>query len=332
MRYLDAAARRPVDRPPVWLMRQAGRYLPEYRKVRSRVGFQEAIRRPDVAAEITLQPMVRFPLDAAIVFKDIMTPLEAMGVDVTFDPGPVLARPLRDASELSPLEPATGVPFVLETLRLVRKALAPDRALVGFCGGPFTLAAYLLEGGAGRDFRTIRTAAAADPTGLRRLLDRLADAMADYLGAQFAAGADAVQIFDSWAGIASTGVFADVVVPALERLLDRLAAPGPVTYFAPGGPHLLALAGNLAVDVVGIDWRLPVSAARVLLGERAVQGNVDPAVLFAGPDAARGAVDALLADAGSAPGLIVNVGHGLLPGTPVEAVAAFVDEVVRRGR
>lgn len=328
MRYLDAACGRPVDRPPVWLMRQAGRYLPEYREVRSRIGFQDAIRDPAVAAELTLQPLRRFPLDAAIVFADIMTPVEGMGVPMTFAPGPVLAAPVRDAAALRPLEPAIDVPFVLEALGIVRRELDPDVALIGFAGAPFTVAAYLVEGGGSRDFLAVRSLAAGEPLAFTTLLETLATATAAYLRAQLGAGADAVQLFDTWAGLLSRRTFRRLVMPVLARLVSEVAAAGaPVTYFAPGGAHLLDLVAELGVDVIGVDWRLPLDTVRSTVGPgRTLQGNVDPAALLAGPEAARAATLAALDEGDTGEGNhILNVGHGLTPATPIDSVAALCE-------
>lgn len=330
MRYLDAAMGRAVDRPPVWLMRQAGRFLPEYREVRSRVGFQEAIRDPAVAAELTLQPLRRFGLDAAIVFADIMTPLEGMGVKMSFAPGPVLDAPVRDAAELRPLEPALDVPFVLETLGIVRRELDPEIAVIGFAGAPFTLAAYLVEGGGSRDFLAVRTLAAGDPTAFTTLLDTLATATVAYLRAQAVAGADALQIFDTWAGLLSRRTYRRLVLPVLSRLVSELEpAAVPVTYFAPGGPHLLDIVAELPVDVIGVDWRVPLDRVRDTVGSgRTLQGNVDPAALLAGPDATRAATLAVLDQGDTGAGNhILNVGHGLAPATPLESVAVLCETV-----
>lgn len=338
MRYLDAVAGLPIDRPPVWLMRQAGRYLPEYREIRAHVSFQEAIADPGVAAELTLQPLRRFPLDAAIIFADIMTPLEAMGVAMTFDPGPKLDVPVTSSRHLRPFDPE-GVRPTLDAIGLVRSELDPSVAVIGFCGAPFTLAAYLVQGGGGKDFLAARASAADPESGFEDLLDMLADAMAQYLRAQVDAGANAVQLFDSWAGLLSTETFARLNVPVLRRLLERFGRPVPVTYFAPGASHLLEIVAGLPVDVVGVDWRLSIpevwrrigggddlATARERSG-RSVQGNIDPSVLLAGPDVTHDAVDALLRSAHGAPGHIVNVGHGLTPETPVESVAALVETV-----
>jgi len=328
VRYLDAASGRRLDRPPVWLMRQAGRYLPEYREVRSRIGFQDAILDPEVAAELTLQPIRRFPLDAAILFADIMTPLEAMGVELTFEPGPKLAAPVTDASVLKPLDPPSDVGHVLEAVRIVRRELPPEVALIGFSGAPFTLAAYLAEGGGSRDFLAVRGLAAGDPEAFEALLDALGTAMAAYLRAQREAGADAVQLFDTWAGLLSRATFRRHVLPVLQRLVAAVG-PGPVTYFAPGAGHLLDLIGELDVDVLGVDWRTPIDEIALSLPGRNLQGNVDPAVLLAGPVATATATADVLRRAESIDaGHILNLGHGITPGTPVESVEALVQTVV----
>ncbi|MCC7078385.1 MAG: uroporphyrinogen decarboxylase [Acidimicrobiia bacterium] len=338
MRYLDAVAGRALDRPPVWLMRQAGRYLPEYRAIRSEVGFQDAISDPATAAELTLQPMRRFDLDAAIIFADIMTPLEGMGVSLTFDPGPRLDSPLRSASELTPFDAAHVAP-TLEALRLVRGALDSTKAVIGFCGAPFTLAAYLVQGSGSKDFLTARAMLADPQSGFTVLLDTLADAMADYLIAQLDAGADAIQVFDSWVGLVSRDDYRRVVMPSLHRLVTRLEGRGPVTYFAPGTSHLLDLVGSLPVDVVGVDWRLPIVEAWNLVcgrddshvnhpsSRRAIQGNLDPAILLAGPEVTAAHVTEILDLVDGHPGHIFNLGHGLTPDTPLDSVAALVEAV-----
>ncbi len=330
-RFLDAVAQQPLDRPPVWMMRQAGRYLPEYRKLRTRVSFQDAIRQPEVAAEITLQPLQRFPLDAAILFADIMTPLESMGPEITFAPGPRLTTPVQNVQELRPFVPHTGTPFVLETLSLVRHALPHEVALIGFCGAPFTLAAYLIEGNSSRDFLSIRSMSAKAPEQLKELLSFLADAMADYLAAQFEAGADAVQIFDSWAGLQSAPTFRQFGLPAVQRLLSRLHnlhnVTGPVTYFAPDAAHLLDDIATLNVTMVGVDWRFPIDKAWECLPGKAIQGNLDPAVLLAGPEATRASTTDILRRVNGRPGHVFNLGHGIAPTTPLDGVTALLETV-----
>ncbi len=324
MRYLDAVAGRPLDRPPVWLMRQAGRYLPEYRATRSRVSFQEAVSKPDIAAKITLQPLKRFDLDAAIVFADIMTPLESMGIEVSFDPGPKLDRPVQSAARLDEFDPDGPAAAVPETIKLVRAELSKKAAMIGFCGAPFTLAAYLCGGGGG-EFGAVRALAHSRPAVLAELLEKLADAMCTYLFAQISAGADAVQIFDSWAGLLSSRQFADLNVPVLEHMITRVRKRAPVTYFAPDAAHLDSEIGGLGADVVGVDWRRDICEAWDRIGAAAIQGNLDPAVLVAGPQHTREATLALLERTDGRAGHIVNLGHGIRPETPVESVAELVD-------
>jgi uroporphyrinogen decarboxylase len=326
MRLLDALALLPTDRPPVWFMRQAGRYLPEYRELRTRFEFREAVATPEVAAEITLQPVRRFALDAAIVFADIMTPLEAMGVAIEFDPGPKLEpMPLAAVASLPDID-LDRVPPVTETLRLVRDALPSDVGLIGFAGAPFTLLAYLLEGGGSKDFMAVRRALLADPVAAAAALDRLADAMRHYLGAQIAAGADAVQLFDSWAGLTGRETFANLVAPSAGKVLAELGAPS--IYFAPHGPHLLELFTEVGAVGYGVDWRLPLDEAWDRIGRsHPIQGNLDPALLQTDPDAVRRGVAAVLDAAAGAPGHIFNLGHGIHRTTPVENVAAMVSAV-----
>ncbi len=320
-----ALHRRPVAPPPVWIMRQAGRYLPEYRALREGRSFQECVATPELAAEITLQPIRRFGMDGAVIFADIMTPLEAMGVAMTFDPGPKL-RPhtVAEVAGLGPLDPER-VGFVAETIRRARAALPGDTAVIGFAGAPVTLLAYLVQGGGSKDFMALRGAVRADPAAAAEALAVLGDAMQAYLAMQVAAGADVVQLFDSWAGLLDRELFAALAVPAARRSLHGLATPR--IYFAPGAGHTLAVQPEVGADGYGVDWRLPLDEAWAELGDVAIQGNVDPAVLLAAPATIRAAVADLLRRAGGRPGHIVNLGHGIDRGTPPEHVAAFVAAV-----
>lgn len=327
MRLLDALARRPLDRPPVWFMRQAGRYLPEYRELRSRYGFQDAIRNPDVAAEITLQPLRRFPLDAAIVFADIMTPLEAMGVEVRFDPGPKLApHSPAEVSKLPALDP-DRVGFLAETIRKVRAAVGRDVAVIGFAGAPATLLAYLLEGSGSRHFAEMRRAM-REPA-IDESLQTLAESTARYLEMQVEAGVDVVQLFDSWAGILSVDQFEKHAAPAARACLMGLDVP--TIYFAPAAPHLLASFPLVEANGYGVDWRLPLDVAWKTVGyETPIQGNLDPAALLTDPATVAAETDEVLEAAGGRPGHIFNLGHGILPTTPIENVEAMVETVVGR--
>ncbi len=331
MRLLDALHRVPLDRPPVWFMRQAGRYLPEYREMRERHSFSAAVHRPEIAAELTLQPVRRFRLDAAIVFSDIMTPLEAMGVTVEFAPGPRLApMTAAEVAGLPALDPER-MAFLAETLTRVRGALTDDVALVGFAGGPFTLLAYLLEGGGSKGFLAVRAALHADLPAATAALTRLATAMHTHLRLQVEAGADVVQLFDSWAGNLSRDQFLRFAVPAARRALAGL--PVPTVYFVPAAGHLLDLLPEVGATAYGVDWRQPLGRAWERVGlDRPIQGNLDPAVLLAGPREVRAAVAAVLAEAGGRPGHVFNLGHGVDRRTPVGNVAAMVEAVREAAR
>lgn len=333
--FLAACRREPVPHTPVWIMRQAGRYLPEYRRLRERYDFATMTRQAEVAAEVTLQPLRRFPLDAAILFSDIMTPVEGMGVPVEFAPGPVIAEPLRTRAQvekLRPLDPEGAVPFVLEAIRLVRADLPANAALIGFAGAPFTVFCYLTTGRGSKEFAPARMLLQRDPVTAELLLNRLADAMAAYLAAQARAGAQALMLFESWAGVLSPDDYARFAQPAAARVLERLRTLDvPLIYFANGSAPLLGQVRRLPADVVGIDWRQPLDVARATLGPGiAVQGNLDPAALFAPPEVLRARIDRVLLEAGDAPGHIFNLGHGIWPETDPDAVALLVDRVHER--
>ena len=326
-----AIAREPVPRRPLWIMRQAGRYLPEYRELRKRYHFKALAGSPELAAEVTLQPLRRFPFDAAIVFADIMSPVPALGIDFDFDPGPVVAEPIRSAAAVAALrvpDPGEVAPEVIAALRHVRTALPAGTALLGFCGAPWTLAAYLVEGRGVKDFPTLRAFAAAEPRALDDLLGRLSRLMAGYLVRQGEAGADAVQVFDSWAGLLSLSDWERLIRPHLETMLESVGAAGlKRILFVQNAPHLVDAYAELPAEVLAVDWRVDLAALQRRHGSRrAIQGNVDPAVLLAGPDAARAAAKELLRRVDST-GHIVNLGHGILPGTPIESVEAVVDAV-----
>ncbi len=322
---VEALRRRPVPRPPVWVMRQAGRYLPEYREIRARLSFQEAVATPSVAAEITLQPIRRFAMDGAVIFADIMTPLEAMGVDMTFDPGPRL-RPLTavEVAGLAGLDP-DRVGFVAETVRRVKAAVPDETAVIGFAGAPVTLLAYLLEGGGSPDFLSLRRAVKQDAPAVSAALATLADAMRLYLSLQVEAGADVVQLFDTWTGLLDRTAFAELTVPAATTVLAGIDVPR--IYFAPGAGHTLDLQPVIGADGYGVDWRVPIDEAWARLGDVAVQGNIDPATLLTDPDTIRAEVSELLARVGGRPGHVVNLGHGIDRRTSTENVAALVAAV-----
>ncbi len=322
---VDALLLRPLSRPPVWIMRQAGRYLPEYRELRERHSFQEAVSTPELAAEITLQPIRRFRMDGAVIFVDIMTPLEAMGVEMTFDPGPRL-RPhtLREVLELPDLD-TDRVGFVAETIRLVGTGVSSETAVIGFAGAPVTLLAYLLEGGGSKDFLAMRAALRADPTAAAAAIDKLARAMRSYLGMQIEAGAHVIQLFDTWAGLLDLATFERFAVPAARASLAGLEAP--TIYFAPGSAHTLELQAKVGATGYGVDWRTSIVEAWARLGEVVVQGNLDPAVLLTDPATITSEVKALLSRVAGRPGHIMNLGHGIDRHTPPENVTAFVEAV-----
>ncbi len=322
---LAALALEEVSRPPVWIMRQAGRYLPEYREIRERHSFQEIVRSPELAAEVTLQPIARFGMDGAVIFADIMTPLEAMGVDMTFDPGPRLEPlTLEQVADLPDLDP-DQVYHVGETIKRVREEAPEETAVIGFAGAPVTLLAYLLEGGGSKDFMSMRAALRAHPDMAQVALDKLARSMNVYLQMQVRSGADVVQLFDTWAGLCDRALFADRVVPAARKTLTGVGAP--TIYFAPGAGHTLDLQEAVGASGYGVDWRTHISDAFEILSGNAIQGNLDPAVLRTDPGTVRSAVRDLLIEVDGRRGHVVNLGHGIDRRTPPENVAAFVEAV-----
>ena len=334
-RFLRACRRLPVDRTPIWIMRQAGRYLPEYRALRERASFLDLCRTPELAVEASLMPLKRFPLDAAIVFSDIMIPIGPMGCEVTFDPGPQLAQPLRtrdDVRKLRVPDMPAAVPFVAAAVQALARELENRAPVIGFCGAPFTLAAYLVEGRGGEGFGAIQTLMHQDPATLTELLEKLADAMGDYLKLQIDAGAKAVQIFDSWVGLLAPDDYRRFALPALRRLLARLGPrTAPVIYFALAAPHLTEDAAGSGADVLSVCWRTPLDEARRRTGGRvALQGNLHPHALLAPPERLRERVLDVLERAGEAPGHIMNLGHGILPETPIAAVETLIETVSAR--
>ena len=330
--FLAACRRQPVPRTPIWIMRQAGRYLPEYRELRAKVDFATLTRTPDLAAQVTLQPLRRFELDAAILFSDIMTPLQGMGVELDFAPGPIVRQPFRSLKQieaLPPLQPQRDVPFVLETVKLVRANAPRGTPLIGFAGAPFTLLCYLVCGKPSKEFAAARAFLYAEPRIAELLLDKLSDAMAAYLVAQAQAGAQALMLFESWAGLLAPPQFRRFALRAAARTLAGLRGLGvPLIYYAHDGGALLSAVAELPVDVVGVDWRTPLDVARRTLGaQHAVQGNLDPAALFAPAQELKQHVARVMQEAGTAPGHIFNLGHGIWPETDPDAVARLIDLV-----
>jgi uroporphyrinogen decarboxylase len=334
-----AAAGTPSGRVPVWFMRQAGRSLPEYRAVRGPGSILDAIRQPDLAVEITLQPVRRYGVDAAILYSDIVVPVAAIGFGVDVEPGtgPVVSRPFaerRDLDRLRPLDPEADTPYVLETVRILAKELPPGVPLIGFAGAPFTVASYLIEGGPSRTYGRTKSLMHADPDLWHDLADRLADLAIASLASQVDAGAGVVQLFDSWAGALSPPDYERYVLPHTRRVLRTIGELGvPRIHFGVGTGELLGLLRAAGPDVVGVDWRVPLDVARARLGDEVtLQGNLDPAVCLAPwPVVERQTLDVLERNAGH-PGHVFNLGHGVLPETDpgiLEQVVALVHE---RGR
>jgi uroporphyrinogen decarboxylase len=329
-----ACRRQSVERTPVWFMRQAGRSLPEYREIRKRYGLFDVCRRPELCAEVTLQPVRRHGVDAAVMFADIMLPVIGMGVDVELveGVGPVVERPVRSLADVERLrvpDPAEAVPFVLEAVRLVRDELRPDQAVVGFCGGPFTVAGYLIEGKPTREFIETKRCMYGAPEVWHALMEKLAETFASYVGAQAAAGADVVQMFDSWIGTLSLPDYREFAAPYSARVLA--AVDVPTIHFGTGTTHLLPDMATAGGDVVGLDWRVPIERGWELVGEdRGVQGNLDPALLLGPWERTRAAALRILDAVDGRPGHVFNLGHGVLPDTDPADLARLVELVHER--
>jgi uroporphyrinogen decarboxylase len=320
-----AARRQPVERTPVWFMRQAGRSLPEYRAIRERHAFWEVAHTPELCAEVTLQPVRRHGVDAAVMFADIMTPVLGMGlpVDLVEGVGPVVATPVRTLADVERLrvpDPDEAFAPLLEAIRIVRGELAPEQAVVGFCGGPFTVAGYLVEGRPSREFATVKALMLNEPHVWGALLDKLADCFGGYVAAQARAGADVVQLFDSWVGALAPAHYEEFVAPWSARILA--AAGVPTIHFGTGTATLLPSMARAGGDVIGLDWRIPLDDGWALVGhDRGVQGNLDPAVLLGPWDRVELEANDVLARAAGRPGHIFNLGHGVLPGTDPEQLS-----------
>ncbi|MGX8908887.1 uroporphyrinogen decarboxylase [Streptomyces netropsis] len=327
--FLRACRREPVPHTPVWFMRQAGRSLPEYRKVREGTAMLESCMRPDLVTEITLQPVRRHNVDAAIFFSDIVVPLKAIGIDLDIKPGvgPVVAQPIRSRADLERLRPldADDVPYVTEAIGMLTAELGAT-PLIGFAGAPFTLASYLVEGGPSRNHEHTKALMYGDPELWADLLDRLADITAAFLKVQIEAGASAVQLFDSWVGALAPADYRRSVMPASAKVFDAVADYGvPRIHFGVGTGELLGLMGEAGADVVGVDWRIPMDEAARRVGPgKALQGNLDPAVLFAGREAVETKAREVLDAAAKLEGHVFNLGHGVLPTTDPDALTRLV--------
>ena len=330
--FLAACRNEPASRVPVWFMRQAGRSLPEYNERKGDQSILDAVEQPDLAAELTLQPVRRYGVDAAIFYSDIVVPARAIGfgIDIVAGVGPVAERPFREAADLQRLpvlEPATHAPYIAETVRILVRELG-ETPLIGFAGAPFTVASYLIEGRPSRTYEQTKRMMFGDPELFRSLLDRLADIAIASLRDQIEAGASAVQLFDSWAGALDPPTYERHVLPHSRKVLEGVADLGvPRIHFGVGTGELLALMGEAGADVVGVDWRVPLDAARERVPGKAVQGNLDPAVVFAGWEPTRAATDDVLARNGGRPGHVFNLGHGVLPGSDPGILRQVVDHV-----
>lgn len=337
-RFLAACRKEPGDgATPAWVMRQAGRYLPEYRALREGKEFLEMVRNPEVAAELTCQPVRRFDTDAAVVFSDILVPPAAMGLEVEFvgGVGPRLSPPVRDAAGIDRLhgfDPHKETGFLAETLRRVRQEIGQEKALIGFCGAPFTTASYAIEGGSSRNFEHTKAMMFGDPALFERLVNRLVDELVPYLAMQVEAGADVLQVFDSWGGALDAATYERLLLPATRRLVQGAREAGaPVILYVNGCGHLLEVLAKAGPDVIGIDWRVdPADAIRRVGDQFALQGNLDPCVLYAPPDVIRQEVERVLDAFSGLRGHIFNLGSGILPTVPVESMEALFEVIHAR--
>lgn len=338
-RFLRALLREPVDRTPVWMMRQAGRYLPEYRATRQHAGsFLDLCKNRELACEVTMQPLRRYPMDAAILFSDILTVPDAMGLGLYFEEGegPRFRKTVRSESDLAALHSISAkddLGYVMDAVSTIRHELNGKVPLIGFSGSPWTLATYMVEGGSSKDFSRIKTMAYDQPELMHGLLSVLADAVADYLSAQVEAGAQALQIFDTWGGALSAAGYKEFSLKYMQRILSRLPSEAdgrklPVIVFTKGGGQWLSSIADCGAQAVGIDWTTDIGTARALVGDRvALQGNMDPMMLFASPERIRTEVASILSGFGHGTGHVFNLGHGITPGVNPDHVTAFVDAV-----
>jgi uroporphyrinogen decarboxylase len=330
--FLDACWGRRPARTPIWVMRQAGRYLPEYRAVRAKVSFEELCRRPDLCAEVTRQPIDRFGLDAAILFSDILTVFDAMGVRVAFQPAPVVAEPVRTVADVARLRFGRAddhLGYVYDAVAACKKELADRVPLIGFCGAPFTTASYMVEGGSSKEFLHIKRMAFTEPVVLGHLLERITTVLVEYLAGQVRAGADALQIFESWGSALAPEDYRVHVLPHLRRLVSEAKGHGvPVILFVRGNASLLEQVDDLGAHVLGIDWGIELGRAIDVVGEdQVVQGNLDPAALFAPPEELERRARAIVAAGRRARAHVFNLGHGISQHTDPEQVARLVAAV-----
>ena len=334
-RFVKACKAQPVDRTPVWFMRQAGRYMPEYRAVRKQYSLIEICKNPELAAEVTITAAEALGVDAAIIFADLLLPLEVMGMPFHFSPGggPVIEKPLRDAEAIAALhtDRAADLGYVAEAVRLVARHFGDKLPVIGFCGAPFTIASYMIEGGSSRNYLHAKTMMYSAPAAWNELMRKLVSVVAEYAIEQVKAGADVIQVFDSWVGCLSVEDYERYVQPWTGDLVKRIQTSGvPVIYFGTDTTALLPSMKQSGAEVIGVDWRVPIDDGwRLLDMKGAVQGNLDPALLFASWKELKSRAQEILRRAAGRPGHIFNLGHGILPATPVEnvkALAAFVQE------
>lgn len=336
-RFLRACRRERVDCTPVWIMRQAGRYLPEYRQLRKQYSFLTLCKTPELAAQVTLQPLELLKVDAAILFSDILVLVEAMGLQLEFleKRGPVIAEPVRNqkgVARLWPLETEESLQYVLDTIKILRQELKERLPLIGFSGAPFTLASYMVEGGTSRDFVRLKSLMFGDANLYKTLMEKVTLAVANYLKAQVKAGVQAVQLFDTWGGILSPQDYKRYAWPYAKKAIKTVQGKVPVIYYANNSFALLEYIKELGADVIGLDWRMDIGTARQRLGKNlAVQGNLDPCLLYSDRKTIAARVKEIIQQAGPK-GHIFNLGHGILPTTPVENAVAMVEAVHRYGK
>jgi len=337
-RLLRALRREPVDQTPIWIMRQAGRYLPEYRATRDKAGsFMNLCTTPELACEVTLQPLDRFPLDAAILFSDILTVPDAMGLGLYFTQGegPKFEYPVRSQADIERLarpDPEVELRYVMDAVRMIRRELQGRVPLIGFSGSPWTLATYMVEGGGSREFARVKGLMFDQPRLMHQLLETISDSVIEYLNAQIAAGVQAVMIFDTWGGVLTPRDYADCSLRYMRKIVQKLdgAANGsiPVILFTKGGGAWLDLIADTGCHALGLDWTVDIGEARDRVGSKvALQGNMDPCILYSSPERIRAEVQEVLASFGSGSGHVFNLGHGIHPGISPDAVAVLVDAV-----
>jgi len=330
-RFVKACRREQVDCTPVWMMRQAGRYLPEYREIRAKHSFLEMCKTPEVAAEVTIQPVRRFEIDTAIIFADILLPLEPMGIGLEFakGEGPVIHNPVRsmaDVQKLKPIDAATQIEYLMKAIKIVLKELNGTVPLIGFSGAPFTLASYIIEGGGSRNYEHAKAMMFAEPKAWHTLMEHLTGVIINYLNAQIDTGVQVVQLFDSWVGAMGPSDYREFVLPHQKNVIAGIKKTVPLIHFANGATHLLEMVSEAGGDVIGLDWRCDLDQAWKRVGhDKAVQGNLDPVSLFGSKEFIRKRTKEIIDRAGGRNGHIMNLGHGILQQTPLENAAEFIN-------